>query len=345
MQISKTILIGVFVICAAIIAILEYTFADSGSILYAMLFFVALAQGPLAIVAAADIVKSKWVEPYRREMLSVRHMMLFIAVLFAIFAFTGKIHLYDWSHHENAWLNQNFFIIRNIVLLLLSWVIAGKFAKESLNDSPGKSTWGVFWVLMFVINQTIVAFDWVMSLDYPWISTLFGAYFFVEAFYASLALAAVFTYFNYHNFVDNYTEKRFRKSQMDMMTMLFGFSIFWGYQFFSQYIVIWYGNIPEEVAYIKFRLDEYSFLLYVVIVILFLIPFLLLLSRKIKGDSKLVMPIGFLIWGGILLERYFMIAPHMNLHPLIVPVEVILTAIVFVVTVLYGRSTTANTYS
>jgi hypothetical protein len=183
MQISKTILIGTFVVCAAIIMILEYTFADSGSILYSMLFFVGLAQGPLAIVAAADIVKSKWVDPYRRELLSVRHMMLFIAVLFAIFALTGKIHLYDWSHHQNAWLNQQFFVIRNIVLLLLSWIVAGKFAKESLNDSPGKSTWGVFWVLMFVFNQTVVAFDWVMSLDYPWISTLFGAYFFVEAFY------------------------------------------------------------------------------------------------------------------------------------------------------------------
>jgi hypothetical protein len=128
---------------------------------------------------------------------------------------------------------------------------------------------------------------------------------------------------------------------MDMMTLLFGFSIFWGYQFFSQYIVIWYGNIPEEVAYIKFRLDEYSFLLYLVIIILFLIPFILLLSRRIKGSSKLVMPIGFLIWGGILLERYFMIAPHMNLHPLIVLVEVILTAIVFIVTILYDRAATA----
>jgi hypothetical protein len=338
MQISKTILIGTFLACAVVIAILEFTFADSGSVLYSMLFFVALAQGPLAIVAAADIVKSNWVQPYRREMLSVRHMNLFIALLFAIFAFTGKIHLYDWSEHTNAWLNPQFFIIRNIVILLLAWVVAGKFAKESMSNSPNKSVWGIFWVFTFVLSQTIVAFDWVMSLDYPWISTLFGAYFFVEAFYAGLALAAVMTYFNLHNFVEDFSEKTFKKSQMDMMTLMFGFSIFWGYQFFSQYIVIWYGNIPEEIAYIKFRLDQYSILLYLVIAILFLIPFVLMLSRKIKGNPKLVMPIGFLIWGGILLERYFMIAPHMNLNPLIVAVEFVLTAIVFIATLLYTRS-------
>lgn len=338
MQISKTILIGTFLACAVVIAILEYTFADSGSILFSMLFFVALAQGPLAIVAAADISKSNWVQPYRREMLSVRHMNLFIALMFAIFAFTGKIHLYDWSEHTNAWLNPQFFSARNIVLLLLAWVVAEKFARESLSNSPRKSVWAIFWVLAFVASQTIVAFDWVMSLDYPWISTLFGAYFFVEAFYAGLALAAIMTYLNHHNFMEDFSEKTFKKSQMDMMTLLFGFSIFWGYQFFSQYIVIWYGNIPEEVAYITHRLDQYSVLLYLVIAILFLIPFIVLLSRKVKGNPKLVMPMGLLIWGGILLERYFMIAPHMNLHPLIVPVEFILTGIVFVSMILYTRS-------
>lgn len=341
MQISKAILFAVFIVCAAIIGVLEYTFSDSGSVMYAMLFFVALAQGPVAIVAASDISRSNWVDPYRKEMLSVRHMNLFIALLFAIFAFSGKIHLYDWSHHENAWLNQQFFMIRNIALLLLAWVMAAKYAKESLRNNPNRSVWAIFWVLTYVTSQSIVAFDWVMSLDYPWISTLFGAYFFVEAFYAGLALAAVMTYFNYHNFTEDFPEKTFKKSQMDMMTLFFGFSIFWGYQFFSQYIVIWYGNIPEEVAYIKFRLDEYSFLLYFVIAILFVIPFWLLMSRKIKANPKLVMPIGFLVWGGILLERYFMIAPHLNLHPLIVPVEVILTAIVFVATILYSRRASA----
>lgn len=338
MQISKTILIGTFLACAVIIAILEYTFAGSGSILYSMLFFVALAQGPLAIVAATDISQSNWVEPYRREMLSVRHMNLFIALLFAIFAFTGKIHLYDWIEHTTDWLNPQFFIARNIVLLLLAWVVAEKYARESLNDSPSKSVWGFFWLLTFVLSQTIIAFDWVMSLDYPWISTLFGVYFFVEAFYAGLALAAIMTYFNYHNFVEDFSEKTFKKSQMDMMTLMFSFSIFWGYQFFSQYIVIWYGNIPEEVAYIKHRLDQYSILLYLVIAILFLIPFVLMLSRKIKGNPRLVMPIGFLVWGGLLLERYFMIAPHMNLNPLIVTVEFVLTAIVFIAIIFHTRS-------
>ncbi len=337
MQISRTILIGAYAGCALLIAILEWTFAESGSLMYSMLFFVALSQGPLAIVAAADISRSDWLRAYRRELLSVRHMILFVALLFAIFAASGKVDLYGWAKHPNAWLNSQFFIIRNLALLLLAWLVANRFARESLNDGPRKTMWAIFWVITYVASQTIVAFDWVMSLDYPWISTLFGAYFFVEAFYAGLALAAIMTYFNHHNFVEEFSEPTFRKSQMDMMTLFFGFSIFWGYQFFSQYIVIWYGNIPEEVAYIQYRLNEYSALLYMVILMLFLVPFVLMLSRKIKANPRLVMPLGFWVWGGILLERYFMIGPHLNLHPLIAPVELILAAVVFLVTLLYTR--------
>lgn len=337
MQISRTILLGVYAGCALLIAILEWTFAGSGSLMYPMLFFVALSQGPLAIVAAADISRSNWLQAYRRELLSVRHMILFVALLFAIFAASGKVGLYDWVKHPNAWLNSQFFITRNIALLLLAWLVANRFAKESLSNGPRKTMWAIFWVLTYVTNQTIVAFDWVMSLDYPWISTLFGAYFFVEAIYASLALAAIMTYFNHHNFIEEFSEPTFKKNQMDMMTMFFGFSIFWGYQFFSQYIVIWYGNIPEEVAYIQYRMNQYSALLYLVILMLFLVPFVLMLSRKVKANPRLVMPLGFWVWAGILLERYFMIGPHLNLHPLITPVEFLLVALVFLVTFLYTR--------
>lgn len=337
MQITKTMVFGAYAVCALIIAILEFTFHESGSLMYSLLFFAALSQGPLAIVAAADIVNSGWVKPYKREMFSVRHMMLFVALLFLIFALSGKVHLYDWAHHENGWLNQNFFIIRNLAMLVLAWLVAGKYQKESLSESDKKAKWGVIWVFAYVAGQSLIAFDWVMSLDYPWVSTLFGAYFFVEAFYAGLALAAVITYFNYHNFVVDFPEKTFKKSQMDMMTLMFGFSIFWAYQFFSQYLVIWYGNIPEEVGYLTHRLDEYSATLYLVLIILFIIPFWTLLSRKIKANPRFSMIIGFLILGGILLERFFMIAPRLSLHPVITPVEFALTALAFLFTVIFFR--------
>jgi hypothetical protein len=316
---------------AVIIAGFEFMF-EGGSLLYCMLFFIAISQGPIAIMAASDIVNSQWAKPYKALMFSVRHMILFIALLFGVFLLAGKLNLFEaWMHgHQTKWLNPEFFSIRNIALLLLAWLVSNKFAKESLADSNKKTKWALFWLFTYVTSQTIIAFDWVMSLMYPWISTLFGAYFFVEAFYSGLALAAVFTYFYHQNLSETFTEKTFKKSQMDMMTLFFGFSVFWGYQFFSQYLVIWYGNIPEEVAYLKHRLDMFSGLLYLVIVILFVIPFITLMFRKIKGNPRAVLPVGLLVWSGILLERVFMLAYHMPLNPMITLVEFAIMAAVFV---------------
>ena len=330
---SKVLL--AFVLGAVALGVFEF-FTHGGSLLYCLMFFVAVSQGPITIMAAADIVSAKWHHPYKSVMFSMRHMNLFLAIAFAIFfgisMSNGSFEeiFVNWMHgHQTAWLNPEFFGIRNVVLLLLAWLVSNKFAKTSLTNGKGRTPWALAWVFTFVIGQTIYAFDWVMSLQYPWISTLFGAYFFVEAFYSGLALAAVFTFFKYQHFIENYSEKSFKKSQMDMMTLFFGFSVFWAYQFFSQYIVIWYGNIPEEVAFIKQRLDMFSGLLYMVIVIMFVIPFITLLFRSNKSNPKFVMGIGILVWFGILLERVFMLAPHADLNPVITLVEFLIMSGVF----------------
>ncbi len=329
-------LIG-FVIGLVVVAACEFIF-EGGSLLYSMLFFVTLAQGPITILAATEIVQSDWAKPYKKYLLSVRHMNFFLALLFVVFILAGKLNLYDWAHHPNAWLNSDFFAIRNVVLLLLAWVVANKYAKESLNESKTKTMWSLFWIFTFVLCQTIVAFDWIMSLEYPWISTLFGIYTFVEAFYAGLGLAAFFTYFKYMQMTESFGETRVQKSQMDMMTLMFGFSIFWAYQFFSQYIVIWYGNIPEEVAFLSSRLETFGNTLYLVPFILFFIPFWSLLSRKVKGNPRAVMVIAAVIWAGLLLERFFYLRPHMTLNPLITVVEFLAIGVVFLVVMRNGVS-------
>ncbi|HQV34606.1 MAG TPA: hypothetical protein PKV71_22130, partial [Calditrichia bacterium] len=222
---------------------------------------------------------------------------------------------------------------RNILMPLIAWVLANKYAKESLSDSGGKVKWALFWVFAYVIGQTIVAVDWVMSLEFPWISTLFGAYFFVEAFYIGLAFAAMFTAFRFHDFHETFGEKVFKKTQMDMMTMFFGFSIFWAYQFFSQFLVIWYGNIPEEVAYITKRQEVFGNpMLFSVIIILFLIPFWVLMSRKFKANPQVIRAIGLLVCLGIFLERFIMIGtyPHFSVNLGVALVEIAVMAALFV---------------
>lgn len=338
---TRTLL--VFLVGLAIVAGFEFLVKDNGSLMYCLTFFIAVSQGPIAIIAATEIAGTTWAKPYKRELLSVRHMMLFLAGAFVIFLLAGKLHLYtSWmeGEHHHKWLNPTFFSIRNVVLLLFGWVVANKYAAESLVESEKKTRWALFWVFTYVVSQTVFAFDWVMSLDYPWISTLFGGYFFIEAFYSGLALAAVFTFFHYSDFIKEFTEARFKKAQMDMMTLMFGFSVFWAYLFFSQYLVIWYGNIPEEVGWMVARVREFGNLLYLVILIMFVIPFVTMLFRKVKGNPRAVVFLGALVWVGLLMERYFMIRPRMNLHPVITAIEFVVIGLVFLVAIRDTRQLT-----
>lgn len=324
-----------FLAGAVVIGGLELTF-EGGSLLYCMLFFATISMGPMAVIAGADISGGKWVKPYKETMFSVRHMILFVLILFLVFIGLKRHELiYFWAEEgtefHHTWLEKNFYMLRNVLLLAVSWIVANVYAKASMQEKSSKVFWAIMWVFSFVITQTVIAFDWVMSLEFPWISTLFGAYFFVEAFYCGLAFAAIYTSLRYQHLLEVHDEKTFKKSMMDMMTMFFGFSIFWAYQFFSQYIVIWYGNIPEEVSYFTRRLDEFSGWLYIIPVILFVTPFWILISRKMKANPKVIIWVGLLVWAGILVERFFMLGAHHDIHlsPIITTAEVLVAAGVF----------------
>ncbi len=314
-------------IATAVISVFAYLLenvllaAQGGALLVTLLFWVTLAHGPITVVAAADIVNGKWIKPYKREMLSVYPFGLVIPFLFL--AFSPNVKHYVWFHDQGVWLNSTFFIVRNVVLLLITFFFARKFALESIKEGPRKSTYAVWYVLAYVITHTIIAFDWVMSMEYPWISTLFGAYFFVEAFYAGIAFGGVMTFINYARFTSEYPVKVFKKAQMDMGTLLFGFSVFWAYQFYSQYLVIWYGNLPEEVSFLARRvasspMREFA---YSVIVLLFLVPFVTLLFRKLKGSPGFLLCIALVIYTGLLIERILYVVPHFTVNPLLTIIE------------------------
>ena len=318
-KINLVTLAGVFAAVAVALYGLEMIGGGSGgSLLFSMLFFVMFAQGPLAVIAATDIVESDWAKPFKREMLAGHHLSLFIAMLFAAFYFASDLDFYNWTRldHPIAWLNKEFFFARNVAVLLVTWLVGCKFANESINNTAGRTKWGLFYVFSFVICQTVIAFDWIMSLDYPWISTLFGIYFFVATFYSSLGLAAVWTLIYRRNYREKTETSRYKKSRMDMMTLFFGFSVFWAYQFFSQFIVIWYGNIAEEVAYIDNRMQDYGYFIFLPIIMLFFIPFVTLLFRKFKANPNVASLVALSVWGGVALERFYMVNSFANVSVL-----------------------------
>ncbi len=310
----------VFLVASALVYLIEYFIPSGkgGSLLFNLLFWVSIIEGAIAVVAAAEVTNGKWIAPYKHDLLGVYPLLLLVTFLFV--AFIPRIEFYPWIHEPGIWLNKNLFIIRCILFLLAAFYSAHLFARETLRGGPKKRFYAVIYLFVYVISQTSVAFDWVMSLNYPWYSTLFGGYFFIEAFYTGLALGGILTYVYFQRYQQI---EGFPKAQMDMATLLFAFSVFWGSQFYTQYLVIWYGNLPEEVSLIVHRIShsptrEFS---YLIIVLLFVVPFLTLISRKLKANPRFLLFISLVVWLGIAIERLVLIGPVLTVHPIPLIIE------------------------
>lgn len=334
-EIKPSILIIIFLIVAVVFFLLENTLQPEnyGSLLLSLLFWVAIVQGCIALVAAADLAKGKWIVPLKKYLLSVYPLILLIAVLFLIQS--RQMSIYHWAEEKQGlWFNEWFFIIRNFVLLVISFILAGKFAKESIQESAKKNLWAALYILSFVISQSLIGFDWVMSLEYPWISTLFGGYFFIEATYLGLATAAIFCLIILRNpSLENPDQAK--KTLKDVATFMFGFSLFWAGMFFAQFLTIWYGNLPEEVVFTARRMASSPFreMSRFVLGALFFVPFIVFLSSKIKTIPFAVSLIAFLVIAGVFVERLFFLMPNVTISGLIAGIEVLLMLILFVLTI------------
>ncbi len=325
-EFKPLVLAFIFLIVFIIIILFEMTIQDKhhGTLLVPMLFWLALAQGSVTLVAAADLAKGQWITPLKKHLLSVYPFILLIAVLFLLLG--RQMHIYHWTEEKGGlWFNEWSFLIRNFVLLVASFILANKFAIASLAEHPKKNLWAALYVLSFVVSQSLVGFDWVMSLEYPWISTLFGGYFFIEATYLGLATAAIICFFLSRGLGGTEADVM-KKTLRDVATFMFGFSLFWVGMFFAQFLTIWYGNIPEEVSFTTRRLASpvLKQMARYVLGALFFVPFITLLSRKIKSNAPMVAILALIIMSGVLVERLFFLMPHISIHPGIALLEFIL---------------------
>lgn len=324
-------LIIVFIVVTGLFYVLEnFLFIDQGgALLFNLLFWLGLVEGTIAVAAVGDVTGARWLKPYRRELLSVYPLLPLFALLFIIFI--PYLKHYPWVEQPGIWLNKSLFIARHIIQIIVVFFIARRYAKESINDGPKKLFWGVVYILAFVISMTGVAFDWLMSLEYPWFSTLFGALFFIEAFYCGLALAGMITFFHRNNLQSSYGES-FEGAHMDMATLLFAFAIFWASQFYTQYLVIWYGDLPEEVSLIYYRTltSPMKEFFYSVIAFNFVIPFITFTFRKMKANYFVFLLISIIVWIGIAVERLVIIAPDLTVSPLSLIIQFVVIGLLMI---------------
>ncbi len=167
-------------------------------------------------------------------------------------------------------------------------------------------------VILYAVVMSIVSFDWIMSLEPHWFSTMFGAWFFMGAFWGGVAATAWATV--YAKGRDPDLNKLMGVQQLhDLGKLSFAFTVFWAYLFFSQYLVIWYGKLPWEQAWIIRRSEApWGWLSVLVILMCFVIPFAGLIGRKAKMTPWILRVFATVILLGLWLERYMMVVPSIH---------------------------------
>lgn len=328
-QMKPISLMIITVLGALLIALIEIIIKDGsdGTLLLTLTFWVAVIQGPLVVAAAADLAQGKWMNPIKKDLLAFYPLILFIAFLFLILSF--QMNIYRWTIQPGKWLNSEFFIARNFILLLLSFICARLYAWAAVKEAPRKGFFTVLYILSFIVVQSLVAFDWVMSLEYPWMSTMFAPIFFMESFFAGLAVTALLSVY----FSRKYPEQSssFTKVMRDSAQFMFGFALAWAGLYYGQFLVIWYGNIPWETSFFSTRLDHspYREMMYLIILMLFILPFLGLLGKKFKTNRLWVSVLAVIILLGILLERIFYILPVTPIHFIYLVIEFIILSVIY----------------
>jgi hypothetical protein len=274
-----------------------------------------------------------WSPVLFRVMEALSSYMLPGAILFFILlvaSSTHMNHLFIWMNdgiadpnHENydaiiagktGFLNVPFFLIRAVVFLA-GWNIFRIISrKNSLAlDETGDLTYykknfklAATYLVFFIVTESIMSWDWIMSIDTHWYSTLFGWYVFASFFVTGITIIALTTLYLKNN---GYLEFVNTSHIHDLAKFMFGLSIFWTYLWFSQFMLQWYSNIPEEVTYYIFRIKEYNILFFGMLALNFVLPLLLLINTDFKRLSWIIVMAGICIITGHYIDFFVMIMP------------------------------------
>ena len=291
----------------------------------AAFFFFMIALGTLVFHAIQYVAQAGWSPVLYRVMDGITNYLLpgsIIVVLIAIFAGT---HFYAWQNEEivahdeiiqgkSGYLNFPFFVIRAIIYLL-GWNLYRYYLQknalaqaEGTDNKPYKKNFkiSVYFLIFFAITESTMAWDWFMSLDPHWYSALFGWYLFASIFVTAITTIALVIIFlkrlGHLPFVND-------SHLHDLAKYIFAFSIFWAYLWFSQFMLIWYANIPEEVTYFTLRIQEFNLLFFGMIVLNLVFPILMLMNTNFKRIPYFVVLVGIVVLIGHYIDIFLLVVP------------------------------------
>ena len=296
-------------------------------ILYSMLISIGL--GSLFLVALEYVAGADWSVPFRRipEFLSGILPLLFILVI-PLLIFNHD--LFHWTHKEvveqdkilkgkEPYLNISFFIIRVIVISALWVLFYYALGKNSLLQDKTKDQvltkrniqLSAIFIPVFAITITFSAIDWLMSLEPHWFSTIFGVYYFSGTVIAALAAVTLIVVILKEK---GYYQPWITDDHLySFGALLFAFVNFWAYIAFSQFLLIWYANLPEETFWFLTRWEgSWSIISILLIIVHFVVPYAVLLSQPAKMNPQKLKFISIWLLFAHLLDIFWLVMPNMQ---------------------------------
>jgi hypothetical protein len=291
-------------------------------------FYFALGLGALFFLALQYATETGWYASVKRVIEAVAGFIPYgIAILGLVLltiTFMDGAHIYSWmdpetvAHDEiiqnkSAYLNKTFFWIRTVIYFFTYFYFLNGFKKRSLEEDRIGGTelhfknyrQGALFLVFFAVFSSTSSWDWLMSIDVHWFSTLYGWYTFAGMWCSTMVVLVITTLYLKNL---GYLKKVNDSHIHDLGKWTFATSFLWSYLWFSQFMLIWYANIGEEVTYYQMRIDNYKLMYFAMFVINFAFPMLLLMSRDAKRHAGILTVVGLIILAGHWVDVYIMVS-------------------------------------
>lgn len=305
-----------------------------GTLMYNTIYWTLITNAAMFFLCFSAMAQASWMQSFRRIAEAISTLVpvfgtITIAVLFYI-VLGGKHHIYHWLDTEavandpilkgkTGFLNPTFYMIWSLLAVGL-WSYFGYKMRQLSNEADQgpmdfetakafniKSMWkaGFFLVWFGLTVASTLPWLWLMSIDAHWYSTMYSWYTFASSFVAGMSLIALWVIYVKNK---GYLELTNEEHIHDIGKFMFAFSIFWTYLWFSQYMLIWYANIPEEVVYFKHRVQgAYKPIFFLNFFVNFIAPLIILMKRGAKRNYTMLAVMAVVILFGHWIDFYQMV--------------------------------------
>lgn len=303
------------------------------AIYIASFFFFMISLGVLAFYAIQYASQAGWSPVLFRVMEAITAYLPWASVIILILLSISAMdinHIFHWMDADlinpesdkydklidgkSGWLNKTAFLVR-AAIFLLGWNLYRYYSRKFsiLDDSAEDNRYfkknfriAAGFLVFFIYTESMMSWDWLMSFDPHWFSTLYGWYIFAGMMVCGITVIALITIVlkaqGYLEFVND-------SHIHDLAKFMFAFSIFWTYLWFSQFMLIWYANIPEEVTYFVTRIEDYNLPFFGMLALNFIFPLLLLMNSDYKRVNWFVVLTGIVILAGHYVDLFVLVMP------------------------------------